>query len=145
MATKYNVSRVYVASDSAEVIDKLHEMGDMQVLHMPLDRSMFDSQWWIDHRAAYGLVDRKQVAESALLDMLMLAACDYFIGTFSSHFSMSAFEISAYNKGHVPPYISVDCPWKPARPMAHMNPLPNCQHRVVRISGQAETQQQETG
>ena len=105
MGKQYNVSRVYVASDSADVIDKLQEMGDMQVLHMPLDRSMFDSQWWIDHRAAYGLVDRKQVAESAVLDMLMLAECDYFIGTFSSHFSMAAFEISAYKKGHVPPYV----------------------------------------
>ena len=73
---------------------------------MPLDRSMFDSQWWIDHRAAYGLVDRKQVAESAVLDMLMLAECDYLIGTFSSHFSMSALEISSYNKGYVPPYVS---------------------------------------
>jgi len=107
MADIYNVSSVYVASDSSDVIDKLHEMSDMQVLHMPLDRTIFDSQWWIDHRAAYGLVDRKQVAESALLDMLMLADCDYFIGTFSSHFSMSAFELSAYAKGHVPPYVSV--------------------------------------
>jgi len=107
MANIYNVSSVYVASDSSDVIDKLHEMSDMQVLHMPLDRTIFDSQWWIDHRAAYGLVDRKQVAESALLDMLMLADCDYFIGTFSSHFSMSAFELSAYAKGHVPPYVSV--------------------------------------
>jgi hypothetical protein len=106
MAARYSVSRVYVASDSSEVIDRLQEMGDMQVLHMPLDRSMFDSSWWIDHRAAYGLVDRKRVAESAVLDMLMLAECDYFIGTFSSHFSMAAFEISTYNKGHVAPYVS---------------------------------------
>jgi hypothetical protein len=110
MAELYNVSRVYVASDSSQVMDQLHEMGDvlhMQVLHMPLDRSIFDSQWWIDHRAAYGLVDRKQVAESAVLDMLMLAECDYFIGTFSSHFSMSALEISSYNKGYIPPYVSL--------------------------------------
>ena len=123
MAKLYNVSRVYVASDSSEVIDRLQETGDMHVLHMPLDRSMFDSSWWIDHRAAYGLVDRKQVAESAVLDMLMLAECDYFIGTFSSHFSMAAFEISTYNKGQVPPYViyfhrhtpfilcSSDCSW----------------------------------
>ena len=106
MARLYNVSRVYVASDSSQVIDELQEIGEMQVLQMPLDRSMFDSQWWIDHRAAYGLVDRKQVAESAVLDMLMLAECDYLIGTFSSHFSMSALEISSYNKGYVPPYVS---------------------------------------
>ena len=86
--------------------NELEKVDGITVLHMPLDRSMFESQWWIDHRAAYGLVDRKQVAESALLDMLMLAECDYFIGTFSSHFSMSAFEISAYNKGQVPPYVS---------------------------------------
>jgi hypothetical protein len=106
MADTYNVSRVYVASDSEEVIEGLRGLGGMEVLHMPLDRSMFDSKWWIDHRAAYGLVDRKQVAESAMLDMLMLAECDYLIGTFSSHFSMAALELSVYNKGHVPPYVS---------------------------------------
>lgn len=106
MSKLYNVSSVYVATDSSQVIDKLQEIEDLQVLHMPLDRTVFDSAWWIDHRAAYGLVDRKHVAESAVLDMLMLAECDYFIGTFSSHFSMSAFEISTYNKGHVPPYVS---------------------------------------
>ena len=116
MSKLYNVSSVYVATDSSQVIDKLQEVEDMQVLHMPLDRTVFDSAWWIDHRAAYGLVDRKQVAESAVLDMLMLAECDYFIGTFSSHFSMSAFEISAYTKGHVPPYVS--------DPNAPKSPLP---------------------
>jgi hypothetical protein len=106
LARHYNVSRLYVASDSSEVIDRMQEMEDMQVLHMPLDRTIFDSHWWIDHRAAWGVLDRKQVAESALLDMLMLAECDYFIGTFSSHFSMSALELSTFKKGNVPPYVS---------------------------------------
>lgn len=55
---------------------------------------------------SYGLLDRAAVAESALLDMLLLADCDYFVGSFSSHSSSAAFELSVFNKGFVPPYVS---------------------------------------
>ena len=117
---------------------------------------------------SYGLLDRAAVAESALLDMLLLADCDYFAGSFSSHFSSAAFELSVFNKGFVPPYvsparvpydalayelnclqlqlckcicvtsesvqISVDCPWRPARPLGNLTVLPACQRRVVNPS-----------
>ena len=103
-------------------------------MHLPLDRSVYDSVWWIDHRAAYGTIDRRSVSESALMDMLLLAECDMLIGTFSSHFSSAALELSTFQKGVVPPYVSVDCPWRPVRPLHGMTTLPECQKRVVEKS-----------
>jgi hypothetical protein len=46
-----------------------------------------------------------QVAESALLDVMMLAHADVLVGSFSSHFSSAALELSTALKGYVPPYV----------------------------------------
>eukprot|EP00960_Hanusia_phi_P001469 42030-Hanusia_phi.AAC.3 len=106
MVMKYDVSTVFLATDSAQALEQVRSSFDFETLHVPVDRSIFDSRWWIDHRAAFGVVDQAQVGESALVDLLLLSECDYFIGTFSSHFSMAAFELSTFRKGFVPPYVS---------------------------------------
>ncbi|EKX54315.1 hypothetical protein GUITHDRAFT_99792 [Guillardia theta CCMP2712] len=109
MVMKYEVSTVFLATDSAQALEQLKSNFDFETLHAPVDRSLFDSRWWIDHRAAFGVVDPMQVGESALMDLLLLSECDYFIGTFSSHFSLAAFELSTFKKGYVPPYVSYIC------------------------------------
>ncbi|KAJ1467258.1 hypothetical protein T484DRAFT_1986816 [Baffinella frigidus] len=82
-----------------------------------LDRaSLFASDLYIEFRVQMGLVDRRQVAHSTFVDLLLLAECDYLVGTFSSAFSAVALELSISRKGFVPPYISLDIPWKPFRP-----------------------------
>lgn len=56
-------------------------------------------------------MSRRLVAESTILDILILSECDYFIGTLSSHFGALAYELSYANKGYHAPYISLDYPW----------------------------------
>ena len=59
-----------------------------------------------------GLLDRRVVVEAGLVDLFLLRDCDYFIGQFSSAFSLMALELSAAQKGFVPPYIGLDGPWQ---------------------------------
>mmetsp|Transcript_2853 Transcript_2853/g.7419 ORF Transcript_2853/g.7419 Transcript_2853/m.7419 type:complete len:84 (+) Transcript_2853:26-277(+) len=57
---------------------------------------------------AQGAVDARLVAETSLIDILLLRECDYLIGTFISHFSRLALELMTADKGFVPPYASLD-------------------------------------
>jgi len=50
--------------------------------------------------------------QAGLLDLLLLRDCDYFIGQFSSAMSLMALELSAAQKGYIPPYIGLDGPWQ---------------------------------
>jgi hypothetical protein len=59
-----------------------------------------------------GLLDRRIVAEAGLVDLMLLRESDYLIGQFSSAMSLMALELSAAEKGFVPPYIGLDGPWQ---------------------------------
>ena len=112
LVRQYGARTVFLATDSAAAVAAMTEEvwlpAGVRVVHMVgLDRSVFESAWWIDHRAAYGTVDRALVAESALLDMLMLAHCDALVGSFSSHFSTVALELSTSWKGFIPPHVKL--------------------------------------
>jgi hypothetical protein len=43
------------------------------------DRSLFASALFIEHRVEAGLADPGAVAERTLVDLRLLAACDYFV------------------------------------------------------------------
>ena len=47
------------------------------------------------------------------MDLFLLADAAYFVGQFSSAFSLLALELSAARKGYVPPYIALDGPYWP--------------------------------
>ena len=88
---------------------------DWNVIHLNLDRSEFHSNWFIEYRMKAALeakdanvIDLELVADSSVLDLLLLGESDYFVGGFSSHFSRLALELSVANKGFVPPYVSLD-------------------------------------
>jgi hypothetical protein len=49
----------------------------------------------------------------SLVDLFLLADAAYFVGQFSSAFSLLALELSAARKGYVPPYIALDGPYWP--------------------------------
>ena len=59
------------------------------------------------------VADTRAVAELTLVDLFLLADAQYFVGQFSSAFSLLAFELSVARKGFVPPYLALDGPWWP--------------------------------
>ena len=76
------------------------------------DRRAFDSAWFIEHRVEAGALDPALVAESMLLDLLLLAECDALVGTLSSQMSRAALSLAALRRGALPPFESIDgLPW----------------------------------
>ncbi|KAJ1492674.1 hypothetical protein T484DRAFT_1880699 [Baffinella frigidus] len=118
MRDKYGVSRVWLASDSATTIEELRE-ADPSFEYLQLAGSVHAAQLsgLTAHitpilRSRMGLLDRKAVSEAGLLDLFLLRDCDFFVGQFTSALSLLALELSAAEKGLVPPYIGLDGPWQ---------------------------------
>ena len=57
-----------------------------------------------------GLYDKRSLAESAFIDLFLLAEADAMAGQFSSHFFKTAFALAVADKGFVPPFIGWDGP-----------------------------------
>ena len=113
MARRYQTAEVFVASDDGAVLRQLQAVPELRVMFTPQDRSILDSHWYVEDRIRHGLLDAGLAGESAMSDLFLLASCDYFVGTFSSHFGALAFELMAVDKGYLPPYISLDLAWAP--------------------------------
>mmetsp|Transcript_7633 Transcript_7633/g.25898 ORF Transcript_7633/g.25898 Transcript_7633/m.25898 type:complete len:542 (-) Transcript_7633:985-2610(-) len=112
MKRRYGVTRVFVCTDDPAVIEQLALLTDFHFVFVPFDRKLFSaSDWAIELKLLMATLDRRLAAESTVLDILLLAEADYFVGTLSSHFSSLAFELSVANKGFVPPYVSLDFAW----------------------------------
>ena len=120
MTSRYpNVRTVFVATDGADVVSALRRLdGSLTWLHLDYSPHVHNLQGTLPavinpilkHRM--GLLDRRVVVEAGLVDLFLLRDCDYFIGQFSSAFSLMALELSAAQKGFVPPYIGLDGPWQ---------------------------------
>ena len=113
MTRAYNTSAVFVASDDDDALQRLQRLPGLDVMFVPQDRSMLASHWYVEDRIRHGLLDAALAGESAMMDLFVLASCDYFVGTFSSHFGTLAFELMAAEKGYLPPYLSLDLAWAP--------------------------------
>ncbi|KAJ1470907.1 hypothetical protein T484DRAFT_1917060 [Baffinella frigidus] len=139
MADRYQARTVFLATDDAAVVAEVeadaarrghpyrvaHLPLDRAIFdsslfieyrlalgaHLPLDRAIFDSSFFIEYRLSLGYVDGAAVSDATVLDLLLLAHADFFVGGFGSHFSRLALELSVAMKGRVPPYASVDYPY----------------------------------
>ena len=111
----YGLEAVFLSTDDEEVVEDatrwLRRHG-MRVLNLPLDRSVFESSWFIEHRMEAGALDAGVITDSMLLDLLLLRECDAFVGTLSSQMSRLALSLMAHRIGVIPPFVSVeDMPW----------------------------------
>lgn len=111
MRDKYGVSAVFLATDDPAVSEAARKAEGLQVLQLDMDRQVFSADWFLEFRSQMGLVSAKDVTESALVDLLLLAEGDLFVGTFASHLSRLAYELMVARLGYFPPYSSVDYPW----------------------------------
>ena len=115
MRDRYAVRTVFVSTDDAAVAQAapaaLAALG-MRAVSLELDRSVFASSWFIEHRVEAAALDGSGLAESMLLDLLLLADCDFLVGTLSSQMSRLALALMTLRLGGVPPFVSVEeMPW----------------------------------
>ena len=91
----------------------VHTGVPFEWVHLPFDRALFAaSDWAVELKLLMATMDRRLVAETTVLDILLMSEADYVIGTLSSHFGALAYELSVSSKGFHVPYISLDFPWR---------------------------------
>ena len=104
MRDRYAVRTVFVSTDDAAVAQAapaaLAALG-MRAVSLELDRSVFASSWFIEHRVEAAALDGSGLAESMLLDLLLLADCDFLVGTLSSQMSRLALALMTLRLGGV--------------------------------------------
>lgn len=114
----YGVTRTFVCTDDPSIIEELpqavvHTGVPFEWVHLPFDRALFAaSDWAVELKLLMATMDRRLVAETTVLDILLMSEADYVIGTLSSHFGALAYELSVSSKGFHVPYISLDFPWR---------------------------------
>lgn len=117
MVRRYGVTKVFVATDDPEVVGEARametEIDGVNVMSLDVDRRMLTGDWFLEFRTQErgGSVRAGDVTASALLDLMLLSECDYFVGSFASHMSRLAYELIVARLGYFPPYSSVDYPW----------------------------------
>jgi len=113
MRARYKTNRVFICTDDPGVIAQLPQHASFDFVHLHFDRALFAaSDWAIELKLLMATMDRRMVAETTLVDILLLAEADFFIGTLSSHFGSLAYELSVATKGYHPPYVSLDYAWQ---------------------------------
>jgi len=137
VAARYDMEAIFLATDDPQVADRARARsgkvggvgaGHRRIKYMtsPAKRELFANHMYIEHRLNLGVVDRKGVSDGTFIDLFLLRDCDALVGTFGSHFSKVAYELSVAEKGWFPPYVSLDEPWQPLRPIAPLCAQPQC-------------------
>ena len=117
LSEKYGVNRVFLATDDDELLRKVKSSpaaNEFEFVNVDMDRSIYKASRLIERRTEL-YTEKSNVAHEmtlqALTDIFLLAETDAFIGHFLSNLSRLAIELSAAEKGFVPPFISVDGQW----------------------------------
>ena len=103
----YGVDKVFLATDSEEMIQRVRKEHGFQWTFLNITRIPFDR--------SHGMMDfrrdsRELITFSAVADLHLLRRGDIFLGGFASHFSKLAYYAMAGYNMRIPPFISVDYP-----------------------------------
>uniref|UniRef100_A0A7S0EQH3 Alpha-(1,6)-fucosyltransferase N- and catalytic domain-containing protein n=1 Tax=Hanusia phi TaxID=3032 RepID=A0A7S0EQH3_9CRYP len=115
MASRYNISKVFVATDDTQVVKELSR-AEPQLSFISIqsyDRTSLQSgdAVWLENRLGAGELSGHELTLFTLRDLMLLAQADAIVGHFSSNLSRLAFLRSLARHGHAVPYASVDGPW----------------------------------
>eukprot|EP00899_Mesostigma_viride_P008453 jgi/Mesvir1/17609/Mv08836-RA.1 len=117
LASKYNTTRVYLATDDTAIIEEAGRYaGEFTFVHADVNRSIFASKNQIEYRFDLWSASHNRgldIMMATLVDLFLLADADAFVGHFLSNMSRLALEMAAARKQRIPPYISKDGPWCP--------------------------------
>lgn len=127
LRARYNVSRVYLATDSQEMINRTYQRPEFNWIFINVSRQFLDKKnGWIDFREPSDYAD---ILFSAVSDLVLLRRGDIFVGTFTSHYSKIAYYSMAGNKLRLPPFVSLDYPLS-------CDTIDNCADEDIKIRNQ---------
>jgi len=104
----YNVTTVYLATDSEEFVKRIEHETDFTWIYVFAHREFFSKdQGWVEFRK-----DKfnQGTLFSSVADMTLMKYGDIFLGGFASHFSKVAYYMMVGHHQRLLPYISVDFP-----------------------------------
>ena len=104
----YGVKRVYLATDSDEMIARAIQEKEYNWIFLNISRSAFQSDQYIDIRMKTDTELRRDAAFSAASDLQLLRRGDIFLGAFSGHFSKVIYYLMSGSKMKQIPFVSID-------------------------------------
>eukprot|EP00602_Paraphysomonas_sp_CaronLab_P007561 CAMPEP_0185022302 /NCGR_PEP_ID=MMETSP1103-20130426/5009_1 /TAXON_ID=36769 /ORGANISM="Paraphysomonas bandaiensis, Strain Caron Lab Isolate" /LENGTH=207 /DNA_ID=CAMNT_0027554307 /DNA_START=670 /DNA_END=1293 /DNA_ORIENTATION=- len=104
----YGVNRVYLATDSHDMIIRTEAETSFEWVYINTSREVFKyANGWVDY---FSNGRNELVTLSAAADLQLMQRGDIFVGAFSSHFSKLSFYLMAGARMRIPPFISLDHP-----------------------------------
>ena len=125
MATRYGPRRVFVATDSADMLEQAKRFADRyEIVHIDFDRTSLDGEALGKHEGRArkienrlyggdGSLDPHGLMTSAMLDMELLSDCDYLVTHQASTMSRLVLTMATAKRRQVPPFSSLDGPFCP--------------------------------
>ena len=116
LAERYKTNRVYIATDDDQVLKTTKSYSkEFEFIYADsFSRDLFDSKDQIEYRKDLWTGSNNKghsIMLSSLIDLLLLAECDYLVLHLLSNLSRLALELAASRKEAIPPYFSKDGPW----------------------------------
>lgn len=123
---KYGVTRVYLATDSQDMLTRIQQETGFEWIYLNITRDIFKSsvpgssplstasssvkeitKKWIDF---YPQSSNSIVTFSAVCDLFLMRFGDIFLGAFTSHFSKLSYYLMVGTKFALLPFVSMDYP-----------------------------------
>ena len=116
LAARYKTNRVFIATDDESILKstKSYSKEFKFVFADSFSRDLFDSKDQIEYRKDLWTGNNNKghsIMVSSLIDLMLLAECDYLVLHLLSNLSRLALELAAARKEAIPPYFSMDGPW----------------------------------
>jgi hypothetical protein len=111
---KYNLTHIYLATDSSDLLESPLEdtyPGWTFLYVRDMDRGGQRNLETVDFLLANDRIDGCKEARNSLLDILLLSECEVFIGKFSSNLDRLAYSLMYGRTGQYRPYVSLDNAW----------------------------------
>jgi len=107
---QYNVRRVYVSTDSQDMIDRMYQEPLFNWVFSNVSRRLYDhGNGWIE-RKQLNVDERRHVVFGAVTDFNLMKYGEFFVGAFSSHYSKISYYINLGHQMRLTPFISLDFP-----------------------------------
>jgi len=108
MQADFNVTRVFLVTDSSKMIELTKKEKDFDWIFIDANRKIFDSVKFIEFRPD---TDNASIMKSTVADINLAKYGEMFIGGFASYFSFTAYLSMVGREQRILPFYSIDLPF----------------------------------